>query len=74
MPAILRAIFALTSAEAEIVAGLAAGDSVEGLALKRGATPATVTTQIKAALRKTGAENRAELIRQALAVAGPWRR
>lgn len=48
--------------------------SVEGLAHKRGSTPATIVTQIKSALRKTGAENRAELIRQALVLAVKLRR
>jgi DNA-binding NarL/FixJ family response regulator len=44
----------LTGSEAQVLARLAAGDSVKRVAARRGSSEATVRSQVKTILAKTG--------------------
>jgi DNA-binding CsgD family transcriptional regulator len=60
--AILRATYALTSAETHIAEFLAQGQSAEFIAAKRGVAVETVRTQIKAIMAKLGISRQVELV------------
>lgn len=76
--AAIAALFGLTQAEASLVAGLVAGDTLEQYAQRRGVTLGTVRGQLKQVQAKTGAARQAELVRMVLASAAaqapaiPW--
>lgn len=59
----LRDLFKLTAAEAEVARALAGGETKECVAAARGARVSTVRTQVRAILAKTGAANLRELER-----------
>lgn len=61
------AAFNLTEAERDVVVALLDGRSPAEIAADRGTTLQTVRTQIKALLRKTGAEDMRRLVRMAAA-------
>lgn len=61
----------LSPAEAQICALLLDGNPVNDIAEKRNRSPVTVKNQIATILAKTGADNRADLIRLALRVMPP---
>lgn len=60
---ILRALFGLSSAEAEVARALAGGASKMAVAAARGLRETTVRTQVRAVLAKTGATNLRDLER-----------
>lgn len=68
--ALLRDLFGLTAAEAEVARALAGGASKGRVAGQRGASEATVRTQVRAVLAKTGAANLRELERVLAGIAG----
>lgn len=68
-PALLQAVFGLTSAEAGVVARLAAGLDPATIAGERGVSTVTVRNQVKSALGKVGVGRQAELVSIALRVA-----
>ncbi|GGY97944.1 helix-turn-helix transcriptional regulator [Novosphingobium colocasiae] len=59
----LQSLFGLTAAEASIVQGLAAGQSVASLSEQAGKSAHTVKTQVKSVLAKVGVNRQADLIR-----------
>jgi DNA-binding CsgD family transcriptional regulator/PAS domain-containing protein len=59
--AVLRDLFGLTSAEAEVARSLARGVTKAEVAGARGASEATVRSQVRAVLAKTGAANLRDL-------------
>jgi DNA-binding NarL/FixJ family response regulator len=59
-------VYGLTTTEMSIAELLVHGAKTEEIAEIRGTSPATVTTQIKAILHKTGSQNRTDLVRRAL--------
>ena len=61
LPERLQRLYGLTSAEADISIEIASGAVLFEIAKRRGTTPATVRTQVKTALRKTGARRQADL-------------
>lgn len=67
--AAIAALFGLTPAEASLVAGLAAGSTLEQYAAQRGVSLGTVRGQLKQAQAKTGASRQAELVRMVLSCA-----
>lgn len=66
----MRALYHLTPAEERIVAGLAAGLSVEAIAARAGVTQGTVRVQMKSVFAKSGLHRQVDLVRQACALAG----
>jgi DNA-binding CsgD family transcriptional regulator len=58
----LQRLFGLTPAQSEVAAGVADGESVEGIATRRGTSVLTVRTQLKQVFGKTGARTQAELV------------
>jgi DNA-binding NarL/FixJ family response regulator len=60
---LLRDLFKLTAAEAEVARALAGGETKDSVAAARGARVSTVRTQVRAILAKTGATNLRELER-----------
>lgn len=66
-PADLRAFFALTPSEADLLARLCGGDDVATFAQARGVSIHTARTQLKQVMAKTRASRQADLIRLALA-------
>lgn len=60
----LRQLYGLTQAEAELVRGLMAGDSLADLGTRLAKRPETLRSQLKSVFRKTGADSQAALIRQ----------
>lgn len=60
---LLRALFGLTPAEAEVARALAGGASKTAVAAARGLRETTVRTQVRAVLAKTGATNLRDLER-----------
>ncbi|MBX9750320.1 MAG: hypothetical protein K5Q68_12110 [Roseococcus sp.] len=50
-------MFGLTLAEAEVAAALCGGATTESVAVARGVGPATIRTQVRVILEKTGAPN-----------------
>ncbi len=63
----LRKLFGLTPSEADITAALCRGLNLEDIAHKRGASSATVRSQLKSVFTKTGASRQAELVSLVLA-------
>lgn len=63
--------FGLTSAETGVVAELLRGESPVRIAANRNSSAATVRTQIKSILRKTGLHSQIDLIALALATTNP---
>ena len=61
LPERLQRLYGLTSAEADIAIEIASGAIPAEVAERRGTTAATVRTQVKTALRKTGARRQADL-------------
>jgi DNA-binding CsgD family transcriptional regulator len=61
LPERLQRLYGLTSAEADIAIEIASGAVPAEVAERRGTTAATVRTQVKTALRKTGARRQADL-------------
>lgn len=59
----LQSLFGLTAAEAVIVQGLAAGQSVASLSEQGGRSAHTVKTQVKSVLAKVGVNRQADLVR-----------
>ncbi|MCP1673971.1 DNA-binding CsgD family transcriptional regulator [Natronocella acetinitrilica] len=64
--AALAALYGMTEAEARAATAVALGDSLEEIARDCGISVHTVRTQLKAAMRKTGAHRQAALTRQIL--------
>lgn len=58
----LEKAFDLTSAEADVVRGLACGSSLKEISRQRGRSLNTVKTQLMAALRKTGTRSQGQLL------------
>jgi DNA-binding CsgD family transcriptional regulator len=67
--AAIASLFGLTRAEANLVAGLVAGCSLEQYAQRRGVGLGTVRGQLKQVQAKTGATRQAELVRLVLSSA-----
>jgi DNA-binding NarL/FixJ family response regulator len=65
-----KMLWGLTEAEAQVALALFAGDDVEEIAQQRQVSVATVRTQIRQILMKTGASNLRGLIRQLAQLAG----
>jgi DNA-binding CsgD family transcriptional regulator/PAS domain-containing protein len=66
---LMRVLYALSPAEAELVKGLAEGLSPESFAERRGVGLATVRTQLRAAFSKTGTRRQSELMRLVYSIA-----
>lgn len=64
-----RALFALTAAEAALLAGLVAGTTVGEWARQRGVSVATVRTQLRSLFDKTGTDSQARLVAVAKSLA-----
>ena len=62
-PEILRDLFGLSPAEADVARALAGGATKETVAQSRNARPSTVRTQVRSLLAKTGARNLRDLER-----------
>jgi DNA-binding NarL/FixJ family response regulator len=60
---LLRGLFGLTRAEAEVARALSGGATKRAVAAARGLREATVRTQVRAVLDKTGAANLRDLER-----------
>lgn len=67
--ALMRVLYALSPAEAELVKGLADGLSPESFAEQKGVGLATVRTQLRAAFSKTGTRRQSELMRLVYSIA-----
>ncbi len=67
---LLRELFGLTAAEAEVARGLAGGATKAEVAAARGLRETTVRTQVRALLAKTGAANLRDLERMLAGLAG----
>lgn len=59
---LVHSLFDLTQAQARVARGLAAGESVEDIALTAGVSRNTVRTQVRAVLAKTGCRRQAEVV------------
>ena len=59
---VLEGLFDLTAAEARVARGIAGGSTVANLSATFGTTPATVRSQLKAVMAKTGTARQAELV------------
>ncbi|MGG5818947.1 helix-turn-helix transcriptional regulator [Falsiroseomonas sp. HW251] len=68
--ALLRELFGLTTAEAEVARSLAGGATKAEVAAARGLQETTVRTQVRAVLAKTGAANLRDLERMLAGLAG----
>ncbi len=68
--ALLRELFGLTAAEAEVARGLAGGATKAEVAAARGLRETTVRTQVRALLAKTGAANLRDLERMLAGLGG----
>jgi DNA-binding CsgD family transcriptional regulator len=68
--AVLRDLFGLTAAEAEVARALAGGASKAAVAAQRGIAETTVRTQVRAVLAKTGAANLRDLERMLAGLSG----
>jgi DNA-binding CsgD family transcriptional regulator len=62
-PRLLAEVFGLTLAEAEVAAALCGGLTAEAVARARGVGPATIRTQVRVILEKTGAPSLRQLER-----------
>ena len=60
---ILKDLYSLTQAEAQLAASLANGDSLDAYAEKQGVSKNTVRNQLKACFQKTGVNRQAELVK-----------
>ncbi len=69
-PKILRALFGLTLAEAEVARALIGGATKETVAALRHARVSTVRTQVRSILEKTGAANLRDLERMVASLSG----
>jgi DNA-binding CsgD family transcriptional regulator len=67
---VLRDLFGLTAAEAEVARALAGGATKSSVALARGIAETTVRTQVRAVLTKTGAANLRDLERLLAGLSG----
>lgn len=63
VPQVLRRLYGLTHAEADLLAGLIAGARVAEVAARRGTSAETARDQLKSIYRKTGASDQASLVR-----------
>jgi DNA-binding CsgD family transcriptional regulator len=70
---VLRRLYSLTRAEAELVELLCAGATIDEAARRRGVTTNTARSQLKQIFTKTGTNRQAELVRLALACYAPIR-
>ncbi|WFU32396.1 helix-turn-helix transcriptional regulator [Bradyrhizobium brasilense] len=59
---VIQGLFDLTPAEARVARGIAAGASVQALAIKAGVTVGTIRQQLKSVFAKTGVSRQAELV------------
>ncbi|GJE53344.1 hypothetical protein GOFOIKOB_6423 [Methylobacterium tardum] len=59
---VLEGLFDLTAAEARVARGIAGGSTIAGLSVEFGTSPATVRSQLKAVMSKTGTARQAELV------------
>lgn len=59
---VIQGLFDLTPAEARVARGIAAGASVQALAIKAGVTVGTIRQQLKSVFGKTGVSRQAELV------------
>ncbi len=66
---VLSQLFQLTAAEARVAAALALGNNLADIAERFGVSPHTVRSQLKSAMRKTGARRQAELACQVISSA-----
>lgn len=62
IPDLLRRLYALTRAEAEVASALADGQAIEDIAARRGSAPETVRAQVKQVLAKTGTRRQSEIV------------
>ena len=60
---LLGQLYGLTGAELEVLTGLVNGMAVEQVAQLKGRSIATVRTQVRSLLAKTGSERQSDLIR-----------
>jgi DNA-binding CsgD family transcriptional regulator len=67
----LRDIYAITPAEARVVLALARGATLREIADELGTSIATVRTQVKSSLEKTGTRRQAELVALVHSLAPP---
>ena len=70
-PPLLRALFDLAPAEAEIASDLAAGISVAEIAVRRRSTVQTVRSHLKSIMHKTGCGRQPELVRMLASLSIP---
>lgn len=70
---ILEGLFDLTAAEARVARGIAGGSTVAGLSAEFGTSSATVRSQLKAVMAKTGTTRQAELVQLLAGAALPVR-
>jgi DNA-binding CsgD family transcriptional regulator len=68
--ALLRELFGLTAAEAEVARGIVGGATKSEVAGARGLSETTVRTQVRAVLAKTGAANLRDLERLLAGLSG----
>lgn len=61
--AMLRALFGLSPAEADVAIGIVGGETLERLALRRGVRLSTVKTQLENIFAKTGTQSQRDLVR-----------
>ena len=59
---LIRSLFDLTPAEARVARGLAAGQTVKGLAAESGTSTNTVRTQVKTVLAKVGYNRQSDVV------------
>jgi DNA-binding NarL/FixJ family response regulator len=59
---LIRSLFDLTPAEARVARGLAAGQTVQGLAAESGTSANTVRSHVKVVLSKTGYSRQADVV------------
>ena len=64
----LRALFGMTSAEAQVAMELTAGKRLEDIAEERAVSMGTVRSQLKSLLHKTGTDRQSELVRTLLTI------
>jgi DNA-binding CsgD family transcriptional regulator len=68
---VLRRLYGLTAAQAEVAVGVADGWSVEDIAKARRKSPNTVKVQLRAVLAKMGVSRRTDLVRLIVGLAQP---
>ena len=59
---LIRSLFDLTPAEARVARGLAAGQTVRGMATESGTSTNTVRTHVNAVLAKTGYRRQSDVV------------